>query len=273
MVPVRFAAKYLSIFRIRFVNGLQYRLAALAGVSTQFFWGFMEILLYRAFYRADPAAFPMEFSAMVSYIWLQQAFLTLYESWFFEWEIFDAITGGNVAYELCRPMNLYGFWFVRSAATRVAKAALRCLPVLVIAFLLPEPFGMTLPVSLPVFLLFLATMGMALLLTVSMTMIIYGLTFYTMSPLGLRTIFSSAAEFCSGALVPLPFLPDGVQKVLELLPFASVQNLPFRIYSGDIAGLDILWGVALQVFWTAALIAVGGLIFRNALKRAVVQGG
>ena len=103
---MNFAAKYGSIFRIRFVNGLQYRLAALAGLSTQFFWGFMEILLYRAFYKADPAAFPMEFSALVSYIWLQQAFLTLYQSWFFENEIFDAITGGNVAYELCRPMNL-----------------------------------------------------------------------------------------------------------------------------------------------------------------------
>lgn len=265
--------KYRSIFRIRFLNGLQYRLAALAGVSTQFFWGFMEILLYRAFYQADPASFPMDFSALVSYIWLQQAFLTLYQSWFFENEIFDAITSGNVAYELCRPLNLYGFWFARSMANRLSKAALRCLPVLAVAFLLPEPFGMTLPVSLPVFLLFLLTMGMALLLTVSMTMIIYGLTFYTMSPLGLRTVFSSAAEFCSGALVPLPFLPDGVQKVLGLLPFASAQNLPFRIYSGDIAGMDIVWGVALQVFWTAALTALGGLIFKNALKRAVVQGG
>lgn len=273
MVPLNFAAKYGSIFRIRFVNGLQYRLAALAGLSTQFFWGFMEILLYRAFYKADPAAFPMEFSALVSYIWLQQAFLTLYQSWFFENEIFDAITGGNVAYELCRPMNLYLFWFTRSMANRVAKAALRCLPVLVIAFLLPEPFGMSLPVSLPVFFLSLVTMFLALLLTVSMTMIIYGLTFYTMSPLGLRTIFSSLAEFCSGDLVPLPFLPDGVQKVLEILPFASVQNLPFRIYSGDIAGMEIVWGVALQIFWTAGLIALGALIFRNALKRAVVQGG
>ncbi len=268
-----FTAKYRAIFRIRFLNGLQYRLAALAGLSTQFFWGFMEILLFRAFYRADAAAFPMEFPALVSYIWLQQAFLTLYQSWYFENEIFDAITGGNVAYELCRPMNLYAFWFTRGMANRLSKAALRCLPVLLVAFLLPEPYGMTLPVSLPVFLLFLATMGMALLLAVSMTMLIYGLTFYTMSPLGLRTIFSSAAEFCSGALVPLPFLPEKMQEVLELLPFASVQNLPFRIYSGDIAGMEIVRGVALQIFWTASLTMLGMWIFRNALKRAVVQGG
>lgn len=266
-------SKYCSIFRIRFVNGLQYRLAALAGLSTQFFWGLMEILLYRAFYQANAEAFPMEFPALVSYIWLQQAFLTLYMSWFFENEIFEAITSGNVAYELCRPMNLYAFWFTRDMATRFSKAALRCLPVLFIAFLLPEPLGMSLPISFPVLLLFLATMGMALLLTVSMTMIVYGLTFYTMSPYGLRYIFATVAEFCSGALVPLPFLPDGVQEVLNLLPFASVQNLPFRIYSGNIAGMEIVRGVALQIFWTVGLIALGALIFRNALKRAVIQGG
>ena len=55
--------------------GLQYRAAAAAGVITQFTWGFMELLVFRAFYQADASAFPMSFEAVVSYIWLQQAFL------------------------------------------------------------------------------------------------------------------------------------------------------------------------------------------------------
>lgn len=63
--------KYRAFFRIRFLNSLQYRAAALAGVSTQFAWGFMEILAFVAFYRADPSAFPMGLSQIASYIWLQ----------------------------------------------------------------------------------------------------------------------------------------------------------------------------------------------------------
>lgn len=66
--------KYLSFFRLRFSMGLQYRTAALAGVITQFVWGFMEIMIFRAFYQADAAAFPMSLSATASYVWLQQAF-------------------------------------------------------------------------------------------------------------------------------------------------------------------------------------------------------
>ena len=36
--------KYLSFFKLRFVMGMQYRAAALAGVCTQFFWGLMEVI-------------------------------------------------------------------------------------------------------------------------------------------------------------------------------------------------------------------------------------
>ena len=46
--------KYLSFFRLRFSMGLQYRAAAFGGIVTQFVWGLMEIMIFRAFYRADP---------------------------------------------------------------------------------------------------------------------------------------------------------------------------------------------------------------------------
>ena len=90
--------KYLSFFRLRFTMGLQYRAAALAGIVTQFTWGFMEVMMFRAFYRADASAFPMSFSATASYVWLQQAFLAFFMVWMMENEIFDSIINGNIAY-------------------------------------------------------------------------------------------------------------------------------------------------------------------------------
>ena len=73
--------KYLSFFRLRFTMGLQYRVAALAGMSTQLVWGLMGILAFKAFYDAAPENFPMTFEATASYIWLQQAFLALFAAW------------------------------------------------------------------------------------------------------------------------------------------------------------------------------------------------
>ncbi|MFL3711211.1 hypothetical protein [Vagococcus salmoninarum] len=42
--------KYQSLFKIKFISGLQYRAAAWAGILTQFTWGFLEILMFKAFY-------------------------------------------------------------------------------------------------------------------------------------------------------------------------------------------------------------------------------
>ncbi len=53
--------KYFSFFRLRFAMGLQYRVAALAGIATQFAWGFMQIMVFHAFYQTDASAFPMTF--------------------------------------------------------------------------------------------------------------------------------------------------------------------------------------------------------------------
>ena len=44
--------KYLSYFQMRFNTMLQYRASAIAGICTQFFWGFMQILIYIAFYKS-----------------------------------------------------------------------------------------------------------------------------------------------------------------------------------------------------------------------------
>ena len=75
---------YISFFKMKLIHGLQYRAAAYAGVATQLAWGFMYIMLYQTFYGSNPKAAPMEFSSLSSYIWLQQAFLALFMTWFLE---------------------------------------------------------------------------------------------------------------------------------------------------------------------------------------------
>lgn len=265
--------KYLSFFRLRFAMGLQYRAAAAAGIVTQFVWGFMEIMIYRAFYRADASAFPMSFSATASYIWLQQAFLAFFAAWMMESEIFDSIVNGNVAYELCRPVNIYNMWFSRSIANRLSRAVLRCFPILLVAVFVPQPYGIAPPASLRCFLIFLATLALGLAVTVSFCMLVYVLTFFTISPQGLRMLFVSAVEFFAGAVIPLPFFPERMQRLMELLPFASMQNVALRVYSGSMSDAQMQKAAALQVFWLAVVTVAGKCLCRLAEKRIAVQGG
>ena len=116
-------------------------------------------------------------------------------------------------------------------------------------------------------------MTLAVLVTVSFTLLIYMLSFFTLSPEGLRIIFMSIIEFFQGAIIPLPFFPDRIRLVMELLPFASMQNVPLRVYSGDLSGAALQRAVFLQLFWLAVLLGIGKLLERRAMGRVVVQGG
>ena len=104
-------------------------------------------------------------------------------------------------------------------------------------------------------------------------MIFYVITFYTISPKGIHSLIVPLVEFFSGAIIPLPFFPDSLQKVLNLLPFASIENTPYLIYVGYIPVEKALWSIALQVFWALVLAGVGILWMRRSLRRVIVQGG
>jgi ABC-2 type transport system permease protein len=264
---------YLSVFRIRFSQSLQYRAAAYAGAATQFAWGFMSIFAFGAFYRANPAAFPMTFAEFTSYIWLQQAFLAMFMMWFLENDIFSAITSGNVAYELVRPIDLYGKWFFQNCANRLARATLRCMPILAVAFFLPERMRLHLPPSITQFVLFVLSAALSLLVVAAFSMLVYIVTFSTLSSQGPRVISVVLVDFLAGSVIPLPFFPNGFRQFAEFLPFGAMQNMPLRIYSGNISGAECLNGMLLQVFWIFVLVVIGKLLIKRALKKVVVQGG
>jgi len=264
---------YLALTKMRFINGLQYRAAALAGIATQFGFGFMFISMYLAFYRTNPSAFPMEISQVVSYIWIQQAFLALYVTWFYENDIFSTIVNGEIAYDLARPVDLYGKWFCQCTARRLSSAVLRCFPILIVGFLLPQPYKLLLPPDVLQLVLFVISSFLALSVDMAFSMFIYISTFYTMSPRGVLAVGAVLADFMGGHIVPLPFFPDGFRQVAMMLPFAAMQNMPLRIYSGNISGTDALTGILFQVCWFAILFILGKAWMKSTLKRVVVQGG
>lgn len=265
--------KYLSFFRIRFTAGLQYRAAAWAGIATQFAWGGMTILMFWAFYQNGENSFPMTFPELSSYIWMQQAFLAMFMAWFFDNEIFESIISGNIAYELCRPCDIYAMWFTKNMAIRLSRMMLRCLPILLVAAFLPAPFNITLPPDWLSGVLFLISVILGFLVLISFSMLIYISAFYTISPMGIRILATSVTEFFAGAIIPIPFFPEAVQPIMYALPFASMQNTPFLIYTEHIGGIEALKSIALQIVWFAAMLTAGRILMRRALRKVVVQGG
>lgn len=271
-------APYGALISTRIRMLLQYRAAALGGVWTQTFFGLVLIMIYDAFYRSSaPAVRPIALAQLVSYVWIGQALFAMLP-WGVDGEMRALVRSGAVAYELCRPVDLYAWWYARALAQRTAPTVLRALPLVAIAGIgLPlvglGAWRLSPPASLGAGLGFIAALALALALACAISVAVYASLMWTVVADGLVMMLSALVSLGSGLFVPLSLLPAWLAPVLRWLPFAGVLDLPARIYSGDLAAAEIGPGLARQLGWTLALVGFGRWLLRRGLRRAVVQGG
>ncbi len=268
---------YLAIVAARFQMLLQYRAAALAGFGTQLFWGAIKVMVFIAFFESTTLAQPMTLGQVLVYIWLGQALLALLP-WNVDPEIAGHVRTGDVAYELLRPLDLYGFWFARTLAFRAAPTLLRMVPMLLFAyFALPAlglgDWALPWPASSVAGLLFVLSLAVTLLLSTAITMVMHIALMWTVSGEGLNRLMPGIVPLFSGLVIPLPLFPDSLQPLLFWQPFKGLADVPFRIYSGHIESTQALLEIALQVGWCAVIAAFGMALLRHACRQLVVQGG
>ena len=260
---------YFSVFRMRLRMETQYRGAVLGGIVCQIFFGLILIAVYRALYAGKPQSLPL--SHVTTYVWLQQAFFRMLLS--SDAELTDKIRTGGIAYDLCRPVYLYGFYYARIMAQKLMGSLLRAFPMLVFAALLPEGWGITLPASVPALLLSLAALLLGLCCVCAMENITMAFTMRTLDPRGFQAMLNLLMMILSGSLLPLTLFPDSWQRVITLLPYAQMLDAPIRLYTGEYTISQAPGVLLLQGCWTALLAIAGMLFWKRNQHRLIIQGG
>lgn len=260
---------YWAVISARYRMLLQYRAAAVAGFATQVFWGLIKVMIFAAFYRASRGPQPMRYAEVVTYVWLGQAMLRMLP-WDMDGDIRQKIRSGAVAYELLRPLDLYALWYARAVAWRTAPTTLRALPMFVLAMAF---FGMQWPASVGSGLAWLAATAGALVLACAITTLLSVSLLWTVSGDGAARLIVAGVIFLSGMIVPLPLFPEWAQRVVNVLPFRGLVDLPFRLYVGHIPPAQVVAVLAHQLAWTLGLVAFGRWLLGRGKRRLVVQGG
>jgi ABC-2 type transport system permease protein len=178
-----------------------------------------------------------------------------------------------MAYELCRPLSLYFFWYCRLISLRLVPALLAGIPVLIVSYLLPGDFGLSLPASPAAGIAWLISTFFSLLLGCAISNLITVSALWTISGFGMQRLFPIIGLVLSGQYVPLAFFPDSMQTVLRILPFSGIVDTPVRFYLGLVPASALLYLGSLQLFWTLVLIFIGVRLLSLGTKRVVIQGG
>ena len=260
---------YLSVFRMRLRMETHYRGAALGGIACQIFFGLILVALYRALYAGKSQSMPL--SHVTTYVWLQQAFFRMLLS--SDADLGDKIRTGGIAYDLCRPLHLYGFYYARIMAQKLMGSLLRAVPMLCFAALLPEGWGISKPASIPLLFSSTAALVLGLACICAMENITMGFTMRTLDPRGFQAMLNLLMMILSGNILPLTLFPDSWQRVMTLLPYAQTLDAPIRLYTGEYLLNQAPSIFVRQALWTLVLIAAGCLMWKKNQQRLVIQGG
>lgn len=260
---------YLSTFLLRLKLETQYRAAAIGGIICQMFFGLILIYLYRTIQAPTQSAEVL--AATATYVWFQQAcFRMLVSS---DGELNQTILRGDIVYQLVRPVDQYSYWFARSLAQKVMGCALRAVPMLFFALLLPKGIGLSLPKSFIHLLLCLLSLALGFIVVSALETINSGLTIRTLDNRGITGALNLIRIFLSGNILPLSMFPDSWQRLIALNPFAQIIDTPIRLYTGQYALQEIPAQFLIQIIWVLILVLLGRCIWTRNLRRVIVQGG
>lgn len=269
---------YQSLFFARFALLLQYRAAAFAGVATQFFFGFVKVMVLEAFFSHATAVQPMTLHEAIGYVWLGQAFIMAIVPWSGDRDIQALIHSGAVGYDLLRPTDLYNFWFTRALAMRTAPLVLRAVPILGMTMLLLPLVGLAswslrVPPSFAALTAFALAFIGAILLSSALTMLLTVSMMWTLSGEGVNSLFPTLIIICSGMVVPLPLFPEWIKPILNALPFSGLLDKPLRLFTGNLPPNALFSVLIHQGFWIITIVLLGRFLVNRGVNKLIIQGG
>jgi ABC-2 type transport system permease protein len=192
--------------------------------------------------------------------------LKTYADWYISFEIRE----GFIAIYLTKPVDyqLYTmFVSLGGALTNLAAITIPTVLLLTLVFKVNIILG-------PGLALFPISLLLAFLISFYFDYFIGIMAFYTESVWGLSITKEIIVTTLSGALIPLQFFPDAIQKVLLVLPFQAIYHTPLMMVTRPNQGWDVfLPMLAVQLFWVLITLVLTRLFYNQAIKVLRVAGG
>jgi len=262
-------SKYFALTRGGYMLGVIYRFGFIFTIIGNIVYLGVAYYLWKSIYKHADVIRGLTFNETFLYVGLGSAVFILLKT-YVDWFLHGDIREGTVANYLIKPidMGLYilffslGFFLMNVTAITIPTFLL-----LTFVFKVQFTFGIGL-------FLFPISLLMAFLISFSFDYFIGLFGFYTESVWGLSTSKEIIITVFSGALIPLQFFPDAIQKVLYWLPFQAIYHTPLMMITRPDQGWDVFLPIlGVQVFWAIVLFIASRLFYHQAVKVLRISGG
>jgi ABC-2 type transport system permease protein len=260
---------YFELCKLGFQRTLTYRVALLAGLATNLFFGLLRAAVMVALYAARPEVAGISLQSAITFTGVTQAIIT-FLSLFSWWEVMSAVDSGEIATDLLKPFSYFGAWMARDLGRALSNLLLRGLPLVAVYALV---FRITFPTSAGQWLALLAAMLLSWAVGFAVRFLINLAAFWSPNARGIGRFAFTLVMFLSGFLMPLRFFPDWFVALCNLTPFPSLVNTLIEVYLGMVSGPALLQALLTQALWFVALALACQLVLRAGVRKLVIQGG
>jgi len=183
------------------------------------------------------------------------------------WNIAMDIREGNIIMNMIKPINYHLRIYFQEMGYVIFISSTVLLPiVLSLVFIFKTGTVLSL-------ILFTISLFLGVLVSFLFDFLFGMLAFYIKNLWGIGFGKNALVRLLSGALIPLAFFPESVQKVFEFLPFKAMVYGPIMIFLGKYNSTELISIYMNQLFWIALLALFNYLTWQKALSRLTVQGG
>jgi len=260
---------YLALLRGAFMIGLIYRFGFLFIIIGNVIYMGVAYYLWHSIYDKTETINGLTFNETFIYVTLGSTVFILLKT-YADWIISHEIEDGSIAVYLTKPIDYQFYALSISLGSMLTNAVAISVPtvlLLVFVFKVTFVFG-------PGLLIFPISILLAFLISYCFDYFTGLIMFYTESIWGVSVTKEIMITVFSGALIPLQFFPEAVQRVLLLLPFQAIYHTPLMLITRPNQDWGTLLSmVGVQAFWVVVMFVATRLFYNQAIKVLRVAGG
>lgn len=260
---------YLAVITSSFKKGLAYRTDNILSIVNRIIEVSVLIFIWQAIYTHTTVIGGMDLSTLILYYALTYSIGHIM-TWGVNEEMGMNIRKGLISMELLYPISYMKYYFFYKIGNVLRQLLIISLPALL---LLIGLFKINLTVNaynsgLSFLILFFS------IIIVFFIEFLFGLmTFYTNSEWGLQVLKKSIITILSGAIAPITFFPEMVQKIIHILPFQDLLYSPITTFLGMNSSSEILLILCRQGIWIVLLFIACKIFYSKAIKNVTIFGG
>lgn len=247
-----------------------YRTHSLVSVFVGPVYFIVQYFIWKAVYGSEGSLAGLELSETIRYFGASAliGYLTMD---FADWNLQMLIRTGKFLTFTLRPMHHRFFALSQKLGHRILGFFFEFLPCLLIFMLLfkvdilPERAGWT-----------ILSVALAFLMNFYVNYCLGMTAFFLVKASGIRVVYQLFAQIFSGALIPLNFFPEILQRVMIFLPFQYTNYIPAMVWTGSdrigVLGLSVPQAVAAQAMATLLMLGFSEMLYRCSMKRFTAVG-